>query len=141
MPRWHGNVHWPRNAGWLSPGTERANQSALAARKPRTRLAPLRLPRWSWKENRNLCCPGDRTTADTAVHKPTGIDVPSQNADTVAGNDEINNEPTIFTANPCKGRQQDFFRPANEELQPLHMIPRGQTGPGTSPGHITDMLR
>jgi hypothetical protein len=94
----------------LAREQERENQSALAAEKAKNEARAVEAAAVVLERKPEPVLPPEtRTTADTAVHKPTGVDVPSQNADTVAGNDEINNEPTMFTANPCKGPSARFL--------------------------------
>jgi hypothetical protein len=94
----------------LARERERANQSALAAEKAKNEARAVEAVAVVLERKPEPVLPPEtRTTADTAVHKPTGFDVPSQNADTVAGNDEIDNKPTMFTANPCKGPSARFL--------------------------------
>jgi hypothetical protein len=94
----------------LARERERANRSALAAEKVNQEVRAVEAAAVAQeRKTEPVLPPQTRTTADTAVHKPTGFDVPSQNADTVAGNDEIDNEPTMFTANPCKGPSARFL--------------------------------
>jgi general secretion pathway protein A len=94
----------------LTRERERANQSALVAEKANHEARAVEAAAVvQERKPEPVLPPQTKTTADTGVHKSSGFDVPSQNADPVAGNDEIANEPTMFTANPCKGPSARFL--------------------------------
>jgi type II secretory pathway predicted ATPase ExeA len=94
----------------LARERERANQSALAAEKVKHETRVVEAAAMAQEsKSEPVLPPQTRPTTDTAVHKPTGFDVPSQKVDAVAGNDEKVNAPTTFTANPCKGPSARFL--------------------------------
>jgi hypothetical protein len=94
----------------LARERERANRSALAAEKADHEARAVEAAAVAQERKPEpVLTPQTKTIADTAVHKPTGFDVPSQNADPVAGNDELANESSMFTANPCKGPSARFL--------------------------------
>jgi hypothetical protein len=94
----------------LARERERANQSALAAEKAKheARAAEAAAVVQERKPE-PLSPPQASTTADTAVPKPTKSGIASQNVGIKADNDENANEPTTFTANPCKGPSARFL--------------------------------
>ena len=94
----------------LARERERANQSALAAEKAKHEARAVEAAAVvQERKPEPVSPPQARTTADTAVPKPTELAVTSQNAGAEAGNDEKASEPTTFTANPCKGPSARFL--------------------------------
>jgi hypothetical protein len=94
----------------LARERERAEQSALVAEKAKheTRVVEAAAVVQERKPE-SVSPPQARTIADTAVPKPAGYGMTSQNADTEEAKDEITNVPTTFAANPCKGPSARFL--------------------------------
>ena len=94
----------------LARERERANQLALAAEKAKNAARAVEAAAViQEKKPEPKLPPQARTTADTSIPKPAGFGVTSQNTGTKAGNDEQDNKPTTFTANPCKGPSARFL--------------------------------
>ena len=78
---------WPRNARWLAPGNGESEPVSTGGRKSQNEARAVEATAVVLERKPEPVFPPEtRTTADTAVHKPTGFDVPSQNADTIASN-------------------------------------------------------
>ena len=94
----------------LARERERANQLALAAEKAKNEARAVEAAAVVLERKPEPKSPIQaRTTADTSIPKPADFGATSQNAGIEAGNDEQDNEPTTFTANPCKGPSARFL--------------------------------
>jgi hypothetical protein len=94
----------------LARDRERVNQLAFAVEKARQEARAAKVAVLAQQKRPELETPPQSAVpASTAASKPADVSQPSQSADTKAGAGEDNSEPTLFTANPCKGPSARFL--------------------------------
>ena len=94
----------------LARDRERVNQLAFAVEKARQEARAAKVAVLAQQKRPELETPPQSAVpANTAASKPADVSQPSQSADTKAGAGEDNSEPTLFTANPCKGPSARFL--------------------------------